>query len=63
MLDAIVDAREVSIVPPTTPPNTAGDTTGKMKPMGRNSSVIVSFSAAKRPTYTANTATVGNPCS
>ena len=54
-LAAMVDASEVKNVPPSTPPNTAGDTTGRMKPMGRNSSVIVSFSAANRPKYTANT--------
>ena len=54
---ASVDARLVMTVPPATPPNTAGDTTGRMNPMGRNSSVIVSFSAANNPTYTANTKT------
>mmetsp|Transcript_5632 Transcript_5632/g.21316 ORF Transcript_5632/g.21316 Transcript_5632/m.21316 type:complete len:327 (+) Transcript_5632:126-1106(+) len=52
---AIVEAKDVAIVPPATPPKTAGDTTGKMNPIGKNSSVIVSFSAANNPTYTRNT--------
>mmetsp|Transcript_12172 Transcript_12172/g.19646 ORF Transcript_12172/g.19646 Transcript_12172/m.19646 type:complete len:254 (-) Transcript_12172:19-780(-) len=62
-LAAMVDASDVSTVPPSTPPNTAGDTTGRMNPMGRNSSVMVSFSAANSATYTPNTAMVGYPSS
>ena len=59
-LAASVLASDVTIVPPKTPPNTTGDTTGSTKPIGKNSSVIVNFSATNNPTYTANTAATGN---
>ena len=61
-LAASVLANEVTIVPPNTPPNTAGEITGNTNPMGKNSSVIVIFSAMNNPTYTANTVHAGYDC-
>mmetsp|Transcript_3097 Transcript_3097/g.9554 ORF Transcript_3097/g.9554 Transcript_3097/m.9554 type:complete len:307 (+) Transcript_3097:211-1131(+) len=49
-LAAIVDANDVNNVPFNTFPNTIGDNTGSTKPIGRNSSVIVTFSAKKSKT-------------
>ena len=44
------DANDVNTVPFNTFPNTIGDNTGNTYPIGKNSSVIVTFSAKKSKT-------------